>query len=161
MKRILVLATVVTLSLVGSGLLLAQSNPSIGTWKLNLSKSKFSPAGTTPKSYTLTIQAQGDGAKVSGDGVAGDGSRIAYSYTTNYDGKESPISGAGFPNGADTTAVKRINANTSTSTGTKAGKVVWTRTLVVSKDGKVMTITGKGTDGQGQPTSSKAVWDKQ
>jgi hypothetical protein len=160
MKRLLVFA-VVALSLVGSGLLLAQSNPQVGTWKLNLAKSKFSPAGATPKSVTLTIQAQGDGAKVSGDGVAVDGSPIAFRYPTDYDGKDSAVSGAGFPNGADTIAVKRVNANTTTTTTKKAGKVVYTSRLVVSKDAKVMTITAKGTDAQGQPTSSTTVWDKQ
>jgi hypothetical protein len=161
MKRILVFATVVALSLVASGLLLAQSNPLVGTWKLNVAKSTFSPAGTAPKSDTLTVQAQGDGVKVSTDGVAADGSLITASYTTNFDGKDSAVSGLGFPNGADTIAVKRVDANTNTGTGKKAGKVVYTRRLVVSKDGKVMTITAKGTDEQGKPTSSTTVWDKQ
>jgi hypothetical protein len=161
MKRFLMLATIFCLTVIPSGLLLAQSNPQVGKWKLNFAKSKFSPAETTPKSDALTFQAQGDGVKVSADGVAGDGSPIAFSFMTNYDGKESAISGEGFPNGADTVAVKRIDANTSTATAKRAGKVVYTRTLAVSKDGKVMTITAKGTDEQGHPTSSTSVWDKQ
>jgi hypothetical protein len=161
MKRLFTYATVVVLAVVSSGLLLAQSNPLVGTWKINLAKSKYSPAGTAPKSDTLTIQAQGDGVKISADGVNADGSRIATSYVTNMDGKYSAISGPGFPNGADTIAVKRVDANTSTGTGKKAGKVVYTRTMAVSKDGKVLTITAKGTDEKGQPTSSTTVWDKQ
>src|SRR5580693_9260456 len=108
MKRLLMFATVVVLAVVSSGLLLAQSNPLVGTWKINQAKSTFTPAGTGPKSDTLTIQAQGDGVKISADGVAADGSRIASSYVTNMDGKESAISGPGFPNGADTIAVKRV-----------------------------------------------------
>lgn len=161
MKRLLTFATVVVLTVVASGLLLAQSNPVVGSWKINLAKSKFMPAGSAPKSDTLTIQAQGDGVKVNADGVNGDGSRIAASYTTNMDGEESAISGPGFPGGADTFAVKRVDANTSTGTGKKAGKVVYTRTMVVSKDGKVMTIKSKETDEKGQPISSTTVWDKQ
>ena len=161
MKRLLTLTPVVILVLVFSGVLLAQSNPALGTWKLNLAKSKYSPAGTAPKSDVLIYEAQGDGVKVSSNGVAWDGSRIAFSFTTNYDGKDSAVSGTGFPNAADTIAVKRIDSNTSTATGKKAGKVVYTRTLVVSKDGKVMTITAKGTDEQGHPTSSTSVWEKQ
>lgn len=160
MKRLLVFATVVGLSLVASVVLPAQSDPQLGTWKLNVAKSKY--VGTqAPKTDTLTAQAQADGAKVSVDGLAGDGSRVAFSYTTNFDGKDSAISGVGFPNGADTIAVKRVDANTSMATGKKTGKVVYTRKLVVSKDGKVMTITAKGTDAQGKPTSSTSVWDKQ
>jgi hypothetical protein len=46
MKRLLVFAAVVVV--VASGLLLAQSNPFVGTWKLNLAKSKFM-SETPPK----------------------------------------------------------------------------------------------------------------
>jgi hypothetical protein len=161
MKRLLVFATVVALSLVASGLLLAQSNPDVvGTWKLNVTKSKYVTA-QAPKSETRIVEPQGDGVKVTLDGVAGDGSRIAYSYATNYDGKDSPVSGVGIPNGAETNALKRIDANTTTATAKKAGKVVNTARFVVSKDGQVMTITTKGTNEQGQLTSSTTVWDKQ
>lgn len=159
MKRLSVFATV-ALSLVASSTLLAQSNTQLGTWKLNVAKSKY--VGTqAPKSDMRTIEAQGAGVKASTDGVAADGSRVAYSYMTNYEGKDSAISGVGFPNGADTIAIKRIDANTTTAISKKAGKVVLTTKTVVSKDGKVMTITAKGTDAQGQPTSATTVWEKQ
>ena len=103
------------------------------------------------------MEAQGTGAKISFEGVAGNGSRIAFSYTTNYDGKDSAISGSGLPNGADTIAVKRVDANTFTSTAKRAGKVVQTPRTVVSKDGKVTTVTAKGTNEQGQPASSTSL----
>jgi hypothetical protein len=160
MERLLLFAVVVALSLVASGVLLAQSNTDVGTWKLNVAKSKFSNA-PAPKSQTRTVVAQGDGAKVTVEGVAGDGSRIAYSYTTNYDGKGSAISGVGLPNGADTVALKRVDANTVTYTFKNAGKVPQTARSVVSKDGKVTTLTAKGSDAQGHPISVTVVYDKQ
>ena len=160
MKRLLLFATVFALSLVGSGLLLAQTDSSIGTWKLNVAKSKYSP-GPPTKSQMRTVEAQGAGVKVSVEGVAADGSRVAYSYTTNYDGKDSPYTGVGTPSGADTVAITRIDANTVTYTGNKAGKVVQTGKAVVSKDGKVMTFTTKGTNAQGQPTNNVTVYEKQ
>jgi hypothetical protein len=40
MKRLLTLGAVVVLAFVSSGLLLAQSNPRVGRWKLNVAKSK-------------------------------------------------------------------------------------------------------------------------
>jgi len=160
MKRFLMLVSIVALSLAASGLLLAQSNPAIGTWKLNPAKSKYSPGETGSKSRTRTVEAQGDGFKITVEGVAGDGSRIAYSYTTKYDGKDSPISGAG-PDGADTIAAKRVDANTTTAIEEKAGKVVVTTRTVVSKDGKVTTVTSKGTNKQGQPTTTTTVYEKQ
>lgn len=158
-KRILVFVTVVVLAVLVSGVLLAQSNPIIGTWKLNTAKSKYSP-GPGQQSATRTYEAQGKGVKVSTEGTAADGSRTAYNYTANYDGKDNPISGAG-PNGADTIALKRINPNTSEGTLKKAGKVVLTARNVVSKDGKVLAITGKGTNANGQPTSNVTVYEKQ
>ena len=160
MKRLLVFAVVVNLCLVGSGLLLAQGEQFVGTWKLNVAKSKFGNAAA-PKNETRTVEAQGNGAKYSFEGVVGDGSRIAYSYTTNYDGKDATISGVGAPDGADTIALKRVNANTVTFTQKKSGEVVDTGRRTVSRDGKVVTITIKGTDDHGQPTSTTTVWDKQ
>jgi hypothetical protein len=160
MKRLLLFTAVFALSLVTSGLLLAQSSPLLGRWKANLAKSKYVNA-PAPRSQTRTVEAQGNGAKFSFDGVAGDGSRVAYSFTTNYDGKDSAISGVGAPGGEDTIAVKRVDAHTTTSIGKKAGKVVRTNRTVVSKDGKVTTTTGKGTDEHGKPISTTTVYDKQ
>jgi hypothetical protein len=155
-----VFVTVIALSLIAPGLLLAQSNSALGTWKLNVAKSKFVNV-PTPQSETRTVEAQGSGARYTFEGVTGDGSKIAWSFTTNYDGKDSPISGVGAPNGGDTDALKRVDANTTVGTTKKDGKVVQTTTAVVSSDGKVTTLTSKGTNAQGQPTSSTTVWDKQ
>jgi hypothetical protein len=160
LKQILGFVTVVVLGVLVSAVVLAQSNPAIGTWKLNISKSKLSP-GPVPQSLTVTFEAQGDGVKSSSEETAADGSHTAWSYTANYDGKENPLSGTGVPAGADTIALKRINPNTTKATFKKAGKVVRTGRLVVSEDGKVMTIAGKGTDENGQPLSYALVFDKQ
>jgi hypothetical protein len=143
-----------------SGILLAQSDPFIGTWKLNAAKSKFSP-GPAPQSTTRTYEAQGSGLKISNDGTAADGSRIAYNFTANYDGKDNQISGTGVAGGADTIALKRINATTVEAATKRAGKVNATTRNVLSKDGKSFTATSKGKDANGKPTSSVAVWEKQ
>jgi hypothetical protein len=160
MKRNFVFVTVVALFLVASGRLLAQNNSLIGTWKFNAEKSKYVnlPA---PKSAIRTVEAQGDGVKVSVEGFSTDGSRIAYSFTTKYDGKDSAFPGVGVPNGADTTAETRIDANTVTAKVKKAGKEIQTNRGVVSENGKVFTVTAKGTNAQGQPISYTSVWDKQ
>ena len=150
MKRILVLVSLVALSLAASGSAWsqnssAQSNPDIGVWKLNVAKSKYVP-GPGPRSQTRTVVPlpQGKGVKVTIEGVSGSGKTINYYYTTNYDGTDSPLTGVGFPSDANTIAVKRINANTTTQTDKKDGQVILQVTRVVSKDGKVETIHGKG-----------------
>jgi hypothetical protein len=158
MKRILTVATI--MAALVPGILPAESNPFIGTWKENTAKSQDN-SGPIPKSRTLTFEAQGNGVKGSSDGEAADGSRFAYSYTANYDGKDNPISGTGVPNGADTLSMKRIHPNTIEMTWKRTGKVVLTSRLVVSKDGKGLTITSKGTDPSGLPTSRTLVFEKQ
>jgi hypothetical protein len=94
MKRFLLFATFAVLAALVSGLLLAQSNPAVGIWKLNLAKSKPS-AAPLARSETRTVDAQGDGLKVSYDGINADGLSFSYSYAANFDGKENPITGSG------------------------------------------------------------------
>jgi hypothetical protein len=47
------------------------------------------------------------------------------------------------------------------ATQKKGGKAVTTARFVVSKDGKVLTITAKGADPKGPPVSNTIVSDKQ
>ena len=158
MKKILV--NIMILGVAAGSFLLAQGNPFVGTWKLNVAKSKYSP-GPAPKSTTRTVEAQGSGEKVTNEGTAADGSHISYSYTLTYDGKDSPVSGTGPASGFDSINLKRIDANTTEGTTKKAGKVLTTTRAVVSKDGKVLTITAKGTNAKGQALSNVLVYDKQ
>lgn len=143
-----------------SGLLWAQDNPFVGTWKLNTAKSKFEP-GPGPKSMTRTIVAQGAGASYSFEGVGADGASIAYSFSTNYDGKDSAITGAGAPGGADTIALKRVNSRKVEGTLKKNGKEVGKVVAEVSSDGKVATVKAKGKTGDGKEFSTASVYDKQ
>jgi hypothetical protein len=159
MNRVLQLVCIVAMSLVASGALLAQDNPFVGTWKLNVANSKY--VGTpAPRSETRVVVMQGDVEKVTFEGIAADGSPISYGVMTKFDGKDEPYSGK-QPFGADTVAAKHVDANTNTSVAKKAGKTLLTTTWQGSKDGKVTTQTTMGTNAQGQPISITAVWDKQ
>jgi hypothetical protein len=160
MKRTVVLLGAVAFSLFASGVLLAQNDPFLGTWRLNVAKSEATGM-RLPKSETRTEVAQGDGGTVTTyEGIAASGSAISWNVTSRLDGKDVPISG-GQPLGADTLAVKRVDANTRTAALKKAGKTLYTTRMVASKDGEVITITAKGMNGEGQPISYTMVWDKQ
>ena len=135
----------------------AQTGSEIGTWKVNVAKSTFSP-GPAPKSRTLTFEAVGQGVKLSVEGVNADGSKAAISYTANYDGKDVPVTGSAT---LDTVSWKRINATTVEETDKKGGKVFGTLTRVMSADGQSMTNTFKGTNDQGQAVNNVIVFDKQ
>jgi hypothetical protein len=161
MKRVLPVISVIAVALFASASLLAQGDPFNGIWKLNVAKSKYVNAPPAPRSETRTVEAQGKGAKISLDGVNLDGSHIGYSYTTNYDGKEVPVIGEGRFFGEDTIFIKRVDAYTFTATTKKAGVVLRKVRGVVSKDGKVTTLTAKGHDEQGRPATAITVWEKQ
>ncbi len=136
----------------------AQSkDPFVGTWTLNVAKSKYSP-GPVPKSITSTYEAAGKGYKVAVKNQTGTGT-IEYGYTTNLDGQESKLTGNN-PN-ADTLVVKRIDASTLESVSKKGGKVTITQRNVLSPDGKTRTVTTTGTDAQGQKVNNVAVFERQ
>ena len=142
----------------------AQTGSEIGTWKVNVAKSTFSP-GPAPKSQTVVITAAGQGVKSSTEGVNADGSKFAQTYTANYDGKDVPLTvndpAASSSADVDTVSMKRINATTVERTDKKGGKVVQTITRVVSADGKSLTVTIKGTNRQGQAFTNALVMEKQ
>jgi hypothetical protein len=132
------------------------ADPIVGTWELNVAKSKYTP-GPAPKSETRTFVVAGQDIKGSLKGVDGSGKPTAASWTINYDGKDRPITGN--PD-ADTLSLKRVNAFTVEATQKRAGKVVITGTRTISPDGKVMTITTKGTTERGQTINKVEVFEK-
>lgn len=133
------------------------SNPVIGTWKLNVAKSKFKP-GPAPQSLTLKIEAAGEGINLKAEGVGGDGKPIAMEYTANYDGKDYPLKGSPV---ADTVSLKRIDARTSLRTDKRDGKLVQTLRRVMAKNGKSFTVTTTGKDAAGKPVHNVTVFEKQ
>ena len=132
-------------------------DPLIGTWKLNVAKSTYSP-GPPQKGGTVKFEAAGEGIKLTADIQDADGSATHTEYTGNYDGKDYPLTGSAA---ADTVSLKRIDANTTERTDKKGGKVVATFTRKVSSDGKTLTVTHKGTNAQGQPVNNLIVLEKQ
>jgi hypothetical protein len=148
----------VLLTLAGS--LLAQSTAFVGTWKLNAEKSKF-PAGKAPKSLTRTVSADGDTVTYKYDGVGADGSAITYGFASKLDGKDSEVTGKGMPYGADHVAIKQVNSHETSATMKKGDKAVGTSSATVSHDGKMLTLTSKGTDAEGKPVKTVSVYDKQ
>jgi hypothetical protein len=133
-------------------------DPFVGTWRLNVAKSKYSP-GPAPKAQTATYEAAGQGYKISVKADPASGAAQQWSYTTNLDGKDTPITGNN-PN-ADMIATKRIDANTLESVNKRGGKITTTQRNVVSADGKTRTVTTTGMDGQGQKVNNVSVFEKQ
>lgn len=130
---------------------------SLGTWKLNLQKSRFSPKAPV-KSLTTTREGAEGGVKVTTTGEQADGTAVNTTYPVKYDGADYPVTGAPW----DTISVKQVDANTLTTVAKKSdGKYKSSGKTVISKDGKTMTTTSKGTTADGKPFTYTMVWDKQ
>lgn len=164
MKRSLLLLAVLALSAVASGPVMAQAmmpaNPFVGTWKMNPAKSKFTGV-PAPKSLSRVVVADGAAVKFTYSGVGADGKAIDYSFTTNYDGKDSAITGTGAPGGADAVAIKRTTPNKAEAVLKKDGKEIGKSMSDVSKDGKVATTRGSGKTSDGKDYNTVVVYDKQ
>jgi hypothetical protein len=132
-------------------------NVANGTWKLNVAKSTYAP-GPPPKSATITYQETADGIKRAGGSVEADGKTTPFEYNAKYDGKDYPVTGQDL---YDTITIKRIDDQTAESTLKKSGKAVSQVRRVISKDGKVMTLTINGTNAKGQKMHNVAVYEKQ
>jgi hypothetical protein len=131
----------------------------IGTWKLNAAKSKYTPAPMPVKSLTVAREAADGGVKVTTTGEQADGTAINASYTAKYDGKDVQVTGN---SPYDTIAIKQVNANTLTDARKKTGgKYQGTSRIVISNGGKTMTTTTKGTNADGKAFASTFVFDKQ
>jgi hypothetical protein len=152
-------AFVVAVSIAAQG---QATDPWIGTWRTNLTKSTFSP-GPTPKTpATVTIEAAPGGSiKTTIDSATPEGKPTHTETVGAFDGKDNPVKGAPALALNNTTALKRIDARTFEAQGKVDGKPTVTTRVVVSADGKTMTATQTGQNAQGQPVKNVIVLEKQ
>ena len=153
--------TLLAITLVVSMLMLGTSaqaaDNQVGTWKLDLAKSKYSP-GPPPKESTLRIEAQADGLKFTIDSIDAEGKAVHLEFSPKYDGKDYPMTGMA---GADSISLKKVNDQTIEIINKKGGTPLITTKSVVSKDGKTRTSTQKGKNAKGQDVNNTAVYNRQ
>lgn len=136
---------------------LAEAPPFVGTWKLDVAKSKFDP-GPPPRSVTQKNEAVENGVRQVTDAVDSEGKATHGEYTARFDGKDYPVTGNP---GADAIWLKKVDDNTTDWAMKKGGKVVSSGRTVYSPDGKTRTLTYSGTDAKGQKFSTTAVYVRQ
>src|SRR4029453_14759620 len=86
-------SAVVTGTILGVALAVVSAqdtNPRVGSWQLNVRKSKYNP-GPAPKNQTQKIEAAGKGEKVTSEIINADGSKAVTTYTAEYDGTPHPL----------------------------------------------------------------------
>ncbi len=129
----------------------------LGVWTLDVEKSSYDP-GPPPRSQTRTYEKVPEGIKATIVTVDTKGQSLTARYTANYDSLEYPLMGSAT---VDAIALKRINATTAEATLTHARKLIGTARRVISKDGKSMTITFRGTDESGRAVANVSVYKKE
>jgi hypothetical protein len=129
----------------------------IGTWRLDVQKSRFLP-GPAFRSEIRTYEEQKNGVKVTIRTVDGRGREATIIYLTTPDGQQHVVSGAGGP--ADSVGLKRVNEFTAESTLLHAGEEIAKTVRVIDAEGKTMTITYKGLDPDGNPVDNRLVFER-
>jgi hypothetical protein len=135
----------------------ADTDPRVGTWKLDVSKS-MSSNGQMPASETRTYTAQGNEIMGNTEGVNAKGKPISNHYNATADGKDHPSGGA---DPSVMLSIKQTGPGAYAGTIKKDGKVIGTNTAVISGGGKVFTFKTKGTDADGKEYTSTMVFEKQ
>ena len=156
--RSLIIAISIVAFVLGLAAIASAADPFIGMWKLDVAKCKSSDPSLINKSETLQNLSQGNEIKTIFDGVDYQGKPFHIEGVGKWDGKEYPQ--AGDPN-ADRVAITKVDGNTVEVVAKKAGKIMSTYRTTVSKDGKTMTIAGKGKDAKGQEWNYTFMLDKQ
>ena len=152
-RRFTLLAITLLVSVFMLGAVAQAADHQVGTWKLDVAKSKYSP-GPPPKESTLKIESQADGLKFTIDTIDAEGKTIHSEASPKYDGKDYPMTGN--PN-ADSISLKKINDHTIETQTKKDGKPLTTIRSVVSKDGKTRTSTYTGKNAKGQEVNNTTV----
>ena len=154
MKKPVVVSSLLV-AFVGASLAVAGENW-IGSWKLNTAKSKQEAAAI--QVATLKFEKTPDGIKLTSEGTDLQGKPVQAGYTAKFDGTPAPWTGNPM---ADTAAPKKIDDNSYENTWKLGGKGTVTAKVVVSADGKTLTVTQDGTGPNGEKISAVAVYDKQ
>src|ERR1700757_5204426 len=125
-------------------------NPTLGTWKLNESKSTFGDGAG--KSTLVVWEKVGDQQKCTVDGTDADGNKTHSVWTGKLDGKLYAVTGD--PQ-ADQRSFKTNDENTLHMVSKNHGKTVGQGTIVVASDRKTRTVTSTMTNAKGHKVTSK------
>jgi hypothetical protein len=130
----------------------------VGTWELNLAKSKYDPANLAPKSVTVKIESvTGGEIKTTTDQVDAQGRQIHLVTIAMFDGKPAEVKGALVPT---TRVYKRIDTRTYEQLNFVNDTLTTSQRIITSRDGKTQTVMTTGKDTQGKSINNVSVYDR-
>ena len=137
--------------------LLAETDPLMGTWKLNVSKSKLG-GNASPGELVRKFEPIPNGIRINRELVDANGKPTRGSWELKFDGKDYPVKG---DRNLDTLSLKRLDLHTVEAVAKKDGKITNTMRWDISKDGKTYTWTSKRVLPPEQAGTTIRVYDKQ
>jgi hypothetical protein len=140
-------------------LAVAQNQQFVGTWKVDVAKSRYQP-GPGPRSEILRFEPAGEGFKVSLDGVNEQGPYHSEG-TGKFDGMDVPVVATPARQARFTYAFSRIDDHTWDIVIKVNGERRILVHNVVSDDGKTMRGVSSAVTNQGLNTSQVVIYDKQ
>ncbi len=150
-----VLAIMLGVVMTRGTLTLAQGDPFVGAWVLNVDKSTFTTGGAAVRSRTLTITPKGDAfTHVQDTYRQGQDAIIKVTFDAKYDGSEATVSGAAF----SAVSFTRMG-RTMTRKAKDVGMEVESATYTLSADGKTLTIVTTGNN-RGIMYGSTQIFEK-
>jgi hypothetical protein len=135
----------------------AQNQQLVGTWKVDVAKSKYEP-GAAPKNETLRFEPVGDGFKVSLDGVNQQGPYHSEA-TGKFDGADVPVVATPARPAKFTYSFRRIDDRTWEIVIKVNGERRLLVRNVVSEDGR--TMRGVSTVASRGQVNQDVIYEKQ
>jgi hypothetical protein len=132
-------------------------DPFLGTWKLDLARSSFTP-GPPPKAKTLVFSATADGILIDETEVEPDGQVLTFKIPYARDGRPTPQTASPA---YDMLAVTQPDAFTADWKVMRQGQVIGSARASVSRDGRTLTMVSRIRPDAGSTRSQRSVFDRQ
>jgi hypothetical protein len=126
---------------------------------VNLEKSTYSPGPKPKAAVIMRFEQSSSGIKITHDGMNSQGQQYHTEIVAAFDGKDNPVNGELVPN--TTAALNRIDDHTFEALFKTEGKLMTTRRVTVSADGRLMTVTITGTNAKGEAVNNVIVAERQ
>jgi hypothetical protein len=140
-----------------ASLVFGAADPFAGTWKLNVYKSRYAP-GACPKGMVIEMEPAGEGIRYRSDTTYANGKGNHSEYTAGYSGREAIVTGT---TGLMTpVSLKRVDFNVVEASYMRGFQAIATSRRVVSRDGRVMTITTTSKGADGKLVTNVGVYEK-
>lgn len=136
------------------------NGPYVGTWKLNLAKSRYDP-GPPPRTATdVNTEVKGAMRSVQ-TWVDADGKAWRVEWSAKFDGKDYLVTGGDPGTTISLTRPDPRDLRTVDWVWKVPGKPTISGRTVYSKDGKTRTIDGRSTDAAGKQSTTFRFYERQ